>query len=100
MRARSSRRGHPRSPPHAGYDGTRAPLADTPGAIVAPDSVTRAPALAGVTVRLRPHFGTMGVAPAAAGRHSSIPPGDRGGNIDNWRIGVGGTMLYPVQVPG
>jgi acetamidase/formamidase len=65
-----------------------------------PESVTREPALEGVTVPLRPHFGTMGVAPAAPGRHSSIPPGDHGGNIDNWRIGVGGTMLYPVQVPG
>jgi acetamidase/formamidase len=83
-----------------GYDWTTTPLADTPGTIVAPDSVTREPALDGVTVPLRPHFGTMGVAPAAAGRHSSIPPGDHGGNIDNWRIGVGGTMLYPVQVPG
>jgi acetamidase/formamidase len=83
-----------------GYDWTTTPLADVPGTIVAPESVTREPALEGVTVPLRPHFGTMGVAPAAAGRHSSIPPGDHGGNIDNWRIGVGGTMLYPVQVPG
>ena len=49
---------------------------------------------------MRPHFGTMGVAPAQPGRHSSIPPGDHGGNIDNWRIGAGGRMLYPVQVPG
>jgi acetamidase/formamidase len=23
-----------------------------------------------------------------------------GGNIDNWRIGAGATMYYPVQVPG
>ena len=38
--------------------------------------------------------------PAAPGRHSSIPPGDHGGNIDNWRIGAGGRMLYPVQVAG
>jgi acetamidase/formamidase len=83
-----------------GYDWTTTPLADTPGTIVAPDSTTREPALEGVTVPLRPHFGTMGVAPAAAGRHSSVPPGDHGGNIDNWRIGAGGTMLYPVQVPG
>jgi acetamidase/formamidase len=83
-----------------GYDWTTTPLADMPGTVVAPETVTREPALEGVTVPLRPHFGTMGVAPAAAGRHSSIPPGDHGGNIDNWRIGVGGTMLYPVQVPG
>ena len=27
-------------------------------------------------------------------------PGDHGGNIDNWRIGAGARMLYPVQVAG
>jgi acetamidase/formamidase len=74
--------------------------AQGPGTIIAPDPAAREPALAGVTVGLRPHFGTMGVAPAAPGRHSSIPPGDHGGNIDNWRIGAGGRMLYPVQVAG
>ena len=31
---------------------------------------------------------------------SSVPPGDHGGNIDNWRIGAGGPDVYPVQVPG
>jgi acetamidase/formamidase len=67
---------------------------------VAPGSVVREPALEGVTVPLRPHFGTMGVAPAARGRHSSVPPGAHGGNIDNWRIGPGARMYYPVQVPG
>ena len=30
----------------------------------------------------------------------SIPPGYFGGNIDNWRIGKGATMYYPVAVPG
>jgi acetamidase/formamidase len=42
----------------------------------------------------------MGVAPSAPQRVSSVPPGDHGGNVDNWRIGAGGTMYYPVQVPG
>jgi acetamidase/formamidase len=42
----------------------------------------------------------MGVAPAAPQRVSSVPPGDHGGNVDNWRIGASGTMYYPVQVPG
>jgi acetamidase/formamidase len=82
------------------FDWATTPLAEAPGTIVEPGSVEREPALDGVVVPLRPHFGTMGVAPAAAGRHSSIPPGDHGGNIDNWRIGAGGRMHYPVQVPG
>ncbi|MEH3139840.1 MAG: acetamidase/formamidase family protein [Mycobacterium kyogaense] len=83
-----------------GYDWTTTALADQPGTVVEPTSVTREPALPGVAVALRPHFGTMGVAPAATGRVSSVPPGDHGGNIDNWRIGVGGRMYYPVHVAG
>ncbi|MHA0287635.1 acetamidase/formamidase family protein [Mycobacterium sp. C3-094] len=83
-----------------GYDWTTTPLADQAGTVVEPASVTREPALPGVTVPLRPHFGTMGVAPADPGRLSSVPPGDHGGNIDNWRIGMGGTMYYPVQTAG
>jgi acetamidase/formamidase len=30
----------------------------------------------------------------------SIPPSYVGGNIDDWRIGKGATMYYPVAVPG
>jgi acetamidase/formamidase len=82
------------------YDWMHAPGATPPGTVITPDPAARHPALAGVTVGMRPHFGTMGVAPAQPGRHSSIPPGDHGGNIDNWRIGAGGRMLYPVQVAG
>jgi acetamidase/formamidase len=82
------------------FDWTTTPLADQPGTIVTPGTTPREPALAGVAVPLRPHFGTMGVAPAAPGRHHSVPPGDHGGNIDNWRIGAGATMHYPVLVPG
>jgi acetamidase/formamidase len=83
-----------------GYDWTATPLANEPGTIVSPDNDARQPALPGVVVPLRPHFGTMGVAPAAPERVSSVPPGDHGGNVDNWRIGAGGTMYYPVQVAG
>ena len=83
-----------------GYDWTATPLADQPGTIVVPDAAAREPALPGVVVPLRPHFGTMGVAPAAHERASSVPPGDHGGNVDNWRFGAGGRMFYPVQVPG
>jgi acetamidase/formamidase len=82
------------------YDWKTSPLADAPGTIVEPCEASREPALDGVAIPLRPHFGTMGVAPAETGRHSSVPPGDHGGNIDNWRIGVGATMHYPVQVTG
>jgi acetamidase/formamidase len=82
------------------YDWTASPLANAPGTLVDPLTVVRETALPGVAIPLRPHFGTMGVAPAAAGRHSSVPPGDHGGNIDNWRIGAGATMHYPVQVAG
>lgn len=83
-----------------GYDWTATPLADQAGTIVTPDDAAREPALPGVVVPLRPHFGTMGVAPAALERVSSVPPGDHGGNVDNWRIGAGGRMYYPVQVDG
>jgi acetamidase/formamidase len=83
-----------------GYTWTTTPIADAPGVLVPPGSVEREPALPGVVVPLRPHFGTIGVAPAAPERVSSVPPGDHGGNVDNWRIGAGGRMYYPVQVPG
>jgi acetamidase/formamidase len=51
-------------------------------------------------VPVRPHLGTAGVAPDVSGRVSTIPPGLHGGNIDNWRIGAGAVMYYPVQVEG
>jgi acetamidase/formamidase len=73
---------------------------DQPGTIIPPERTRRAPALEGVLVPLRPHFGVMGVAPREAGKVNSIPPGDFGGNIDNWRIGPGATMYYPVQNDG
>jgi acetamidase/formamidase len=83
-----------------GFDWTATPAADQPGTVVSHDKNSRQPALTGVVVHLRPHFGTMGVAPAAPQRVSSVPPGDHGGNVDNWRIGAGGRMYYPAQVPG
>jgi acetamidase/formamidase len=77
-----------------------------PGKYLVPGTVThcpvcdRQPALKGVRVPARPHLGTAGVAPDVKGRVSTIPPGAHGGNIDNWRIGAGATMYYPVQVEG
>jgi acetamidase/formamidase len=79
---------------------------DYPGPYRAPGSIHRCPscdrqqALPGVRIPVRPHLGTAGVAPDQPGRISTVPPGRHGGNIDNWRIGAGATMYYPVQVDG
>lgn len=79
---------------------------DFPGKYLIPGTITncpacdRQPALVGITVPARPHLGTAGVAPAVDAPVSTIPPGRHGGNIDNWRIGAGATMYYPVQVAG
>jgi acetamidase/formamidase len=56
--------------------------------------------LKNVRVPIRPHFGVATLAPKEADIVDSIPPGYFGGNIDNWRIGKGATMYYPVAVPG
>jgi acetamidase/formamidase len=56
--------------------------------------------LKNVRIPIRPHFGVIGLAPREADVVDSIPPGYFGGNIDNWRIGKGATMYYPVAVPG
>lgn len=56
--------------------------------------------LKGVRLPIRPHFGTIGVAPKEADMVDTIPPSYTGGNIDNWRIGKGATMFYPVAVEG
>lgn len=79
---------------------------DFPGKYLVPGTITncpvcdRQPALPGITIPARPHLGTAGVAPAVNAPVSTIPPGLHGGNIDNWRIGAGATMYYPVQVKG
>ena len=71
-----------------------------PGRLVDLATCNCQPALAGFRVPVRPHLGTAGVAPDVKGRVSTIPPGAHGGNIDNWRIGAGATMFYPVAVNG
>jgi acetamidase/formamidase len=47
-----------------------------------------------------PFLGTVGLAPAAAGRTNSIPPGDFGGNLDIRYLVAGTTLYLPVQVKG
>jgi acetamidase/formamidase len=56
--------------------------------------------LKNVRIPIRPHFGVIGLAPKEADIVDSIPPSYFGGNIDNWRIGKGAIMYYPVAVPG
>ena len=56
--------------------------------------------LKNVRIPIRPHFGVLGLAPSEADYVDSIPPHWVGGNIDDWRIGKGATMYYPVAVPG
>jgi acetamidase/formamidase len=55
----------------------------------------------GIVVPLRPFFGSMGVAPAAAlGRVSSNPPSHHAGNLDNHELVAGTTLYIPVFVKG
>jgi len=55
----------------------------------------------GISVPLRPFFGSMGVAPPPdSGRVSSTPPGKHAGNIDNRELVAGTSLFIPVHVPG
>jgi len=55
----------------------------------------------GISRPLAPFLGVMGLAPAAAGEHSTIPPrAECGGNIDCRELVAGSTLFLPVAVPG
>ena len=55
----------------------------------------------GITVPLRPFWGSIGVAPAASlGRVSSNPPGPHAGNMDNKELVAGTTLFVPVWAKG
>ena len=55
----------------------------------------------GITIPLRPFFGSMGVAPAPdAGRVSSVPPGRHAGNLDNRELVAGSTLYIPIFAKG
>jgi acetamidase/formamidase/imidazolonepropionase-like amidohydrolase len=55
----------------------------------------------GVTLKLAPFWGSIGVAPnPLVGRISSGPPGPHAGNLDNKELVAGSTLYIPVQVPG
>jgi acetamidase/formamidase len=55
----------------------------------------------GVTLKLAPFFGSIGVAlNPILGRVSSGPPGPHAGNLDNKELVAGSTLYLPVHVPG
>jgi len=66
------------------------------------DRVMKQPAAFGPggRVPLKPFPGTIGVAPAATGRHSAIPPRRVGGNMDARDIAEGTRLVLPVEVAG
>ena len=55
----------------------------------------------GITIPLRPFFGSMGIAPPeSAGKWNSAPPWMHGGNMDNKELTAGSTIFYPVHAAG
>jgi acetamidase/formamidase len=55
--------------------------------------------LPGIWVPLAPFCGGLGVAPAASGPHSTIPPSEFGGNMDTKHLTAGATLYLPVFAP-
>jgi len=54
----------------------------------------------GIRIPLAPFCGEIGLAPSAAGPHSTIPPYHRGGNMDTKHLTRGVRLYLPVEVPG
>ena len=54
----------------------------------------------GLSFKLRPFMGVMGVAPAEAGVHATTPPRIWGGNIDCKELVAGTTLYLPIGVDG
>ncbi|HWF01701.1 MAG TPA: acetamidase/formamidase family protein [Caulobacteraceae bacterium] len=55
----------------------------------------------GVTIPLRPFFGSMGVGPPPGiARYDSTPPNIIGGNMDDRDLVAGASVFFPVFVPG
>jgi acetamidase/formamidase/AraC-like DNA-binding protein len=85
--------------PQIDPDGVRHERYDYPGVIVDPETITKNfNVLRDVEVPVRPHFGFVALAPAHDGLIDSVPPANFGGNIDNWRLGAGGSVFLPVDV--
>ncbi|WP_407570267.1 acetamidase/formamidase family protein [Deinococcus altitudinis] len=56
--------------------------------------------LPGIRVPLAPFPGVIGLAPAAAGPHSTSPPRRVGGNMDVRQLVAGSTLYLPVEAEG
>lgn len=54
----------------------------------------------GHVIPLRPFMGVLGMPPAEAGVHSTIPPRVWGGNIDCRELVAGSTLYLPIAVAG
>lgn len=54
----------------------------------------------GIRLPLSPFCGEIGLAPAAPGPHSTIPPYRHGGNLDTKHLTRGARLYLPVEVPG
>ncbi len=81
--------------------GVRHDIIDYPGVPVDHRLVTENHGiLKDVRIPILPHFGVIALAPSEADIVDSTPPSYFGGNIDDWRIGKGATMYYPVAVAG
>ncbi len=53
-----------------------------------------------IRIPYEPFCGVMGVAPREAGRFTTIPPRENGGNIDIRHLTPGAKVWFPVLVPG
>lgn len=56
--------------------------------------------LPGIRLPTKPFPGTIGLAPAAPGHHSIVPPREVGGNLDIRDLTRGSKLYLPVQVAG
>lgn len=85
-----------------GCSGFMRELCERPTTTIVPLDRRRMTAeFAGVTIPLKPFFGSMGVAPPPdRGRVSSNPPDIHAGNLDNKELVAGTTLYIPVQVAG
>jgi acetamidase/formamidase len=87
--------------PFTDPNGVRHEIYDYPGLVVDPkDYNPKHGILKNVRVPIRPHFGSIGLAPKEVDMATSIPPSYNGGNIDDWRVAKGAKLYLPVSVEG